>query len=378
MATIRLPDKVEPGVGVEVQLAPRGRFPQIVDGSEVEQILDDASIGSLVSTFDGKVLVDADHESETGGGTKAEAWVTKVFDDPKRGLVGVFEFTDIGADDVNNARYRFISPAWTLDDDGRPVKLVSVGMTNKPNLPVAPVLNSRVAGIVNSIEPGDGTAVVTADDGHGEATGGKTEAETSAITETTTQKEGNPEMDEFIKQLKAKLGLGEDATLEDLGNAVDAVVARCETAASVNEALGLDQACTNEETMQALNAVLDQCGELQAANAEMESARLNAEAEQFVADNADEELFAEDEEKEALKQEYLEDPEKAKRTVENARRLRDRLALNAQTKRQTATRAAINVQTAKKPVVVNAIQQGLAACNGDPEKENAFLRSIKQ
>ena len=144
-------DKVAKGEQVEVQLAPLGAYKQIVDDDDAEggkkvvtQIVDEEAVKRLVDNFGEDVLVDADHKSEEGKSTEAMAWVKALKADPDRGLVAVFEFTDKGAEAVSGKRYRFVSPAWTMSEDGRPDKLVSVGLTNKPNLPVSPVLNMRV------------------------------------------------------------------------------------------------------------------------------------------------------------------------------------------------------------------------------------------
>ena len=49
--TTKLPDAVNAGDEIEVQLAPRGAYPQIVDGKEVVQIVDDAAVKSLIDNF---------------------------------------------------------------------------------------------------------------------------------------------------------------------------------------------------------------------------------------------------------------------------------------------------------------------------------------
>ncbi len=66
--------------------------------------------------------------------------------DPEKGLVGTFRFTDKGAEAVSNRRYRFVSVAWILDGGGEPCRLDSVALTNRPNLPVHPILNSTAGG----------------------------------------------------------------------------------------------------------------------------------------------------------------------------------------------------------------------------------------
>ena len=56
------------------------------------------------------------------------------------------EFLAIGRDLIGGRRYRFVSPGWTLSPDGTPLALCSVGLTNRPNLPVKPVVNAGEAG----------------------------------------------------------------------------------------------------------------------------------------------------------------------------------------------------------------------------------------
>ena len=51
-----LPNEVKAGDEIEVQLAPRGEYPQTVDGREVVQIIDDRSIKSLVANFDNIIV----------------------------------------------------------------------------------------------------------------------------------------------------------------------------------------------------------------------------------------------------------------------------------------------------------------------------------
>ncbi len=143
-----LPEQIAAGDTLEVQLAPFGTFPGLCDQERVNQICDEQAFNTIVERFNTEVLVDFEHHAETGGDTTAAAWVQSLRVDPERGLLATFKFTDQGADAVAARRLRFLSPVWTLDDDGRPNQLISVGLTNKPNLPVRPLLN-RAPGILN-------------------------------------------------------------------------------------------------------------------------------------------------------------------------------------------------------------------------------------
>lgn len=137
----QLPESLNPGDTLNVQLSPFGTFTGSAGGRQVAQLCDEAAFGAIVKNFSGEVLVDFEHDAETGGPTTAAAWVQGVSIDPEKGLMATFKFTDVGADAVSNRRLRYLSPVWTLGADGRPQKLISVGLTNKPNLPVNPVLN---------------------------------------------------------------------------------------------------------------------------------------------------------------------------------------------------------------------------------------------
>lgn len=341
---MQLPEAINAGDEVEVQLAPLGTYPQIVDGEEVGQVVDEKAVRSLIDTFDKEVLVDSDHDSETGKGTEAMAWVTKVFEDPERGLVGVFKFTDKGADAVTQRRYRFISPAWTLDGDNRPVKLVSVGMTNKPNLPVAPVLNMRL--VSNGTVAG---AVVTPEETEEGEAASAVQNDGNPPPSEEQEKGKDPNMD----QLKTVLGLPAEATDEEVITAVQALVAAQgeaqNSSAAVNEALGLDPMATNDDALQAIDAVKNQLGDLQQAQA-------NAEADAFVAENED--VAATEEEKAELKNEYMEDPEQAQKTVANARRMAQRMVANASANRE-AGKTVVNAAVAKAPAL-NSVMSELA------------------
>ena len=384
-----LPESVEFGKPITIQLAPPGEYPQFVDDEtadggqrEVVQILDNQAMETLVANFDKAkaeseakgikygVLVDADHSSETSTDTAAMGWVTKLFIDPEKGLMAEIDPSSEGVEKINGKVYRFVSGAWTLDDENRPEELVSIGLTNKPNLPVAPIKNAQT---VNKEPPGtpatghDGGAV------GGTANGSTTTADANGGAQEEpkkpTTKQGTISM-----SLKEKLGLSDDATDAEVEAAVDALIQRCAALEQVQNSLGLEKAATNEEILEAVNAVVNQCGELQNAQAEAEKAKLNAEAEALVAENED---VIPEESVEEIKEEYIEDPEKAKATVANFRRVYERAVLNA-------ARAAKPVEQKKGVVIRNAeakkpvmnMASLMAECGGDPAKINAAIAQM--
>ncbi len=309
MTAIKIPENLKAGDEVEVQLAPVGEYPQIVDGKKIVQKVDLDAIKRLVSAFDDEVLVDADHSSEGGSSTEAMAWVTRLMDDPERGLVGVFKFTDKGAEAVGGRRYRFVSPAWTLNDDGHPLKLVSVGLTNKPNLPVAPVLNMRAC------------------------KAGNTNGGSSAGSQTEPPK-GYTHMNE----IKAKLGLPAEATDEEVATAVAGLVAKCDE----------------------MKKQVDDLSQKVVAN---EEAQKEAEAQKFADENKDVVENADE-----LKEQYKADPEGTAKVIANCRKAMEKAIANA---KAVAPKPAIDVTKAKAPVI-NSIAAELAKCK-TIEEQNALL-----
>ena len=140
-----LPETAQCGdVLVAVQLCPFGDWP---NGGTVQKC-DEVAFNKLVEKWrEGggrEIICDFEHRFEDPSltsDTSAAAWITNLAVNKERGLVGDLKFTDAGAQAVTSRRLRFLSPVWTLDADGRPDRLRSVALTNKPAIPVACVLN---------------------------------------------------------------------------------------------------------------------------------------------------------------------------------------------------------------------------------------------
>lgn len=129
-----------------VQICPVGEW----KNGEDEQHCTAEALARIVENWkqegEKDILVDFEHQSEEGGtsDTSAAAWASNLRVDPERGLVGDFMFTDIGAEAVSNRRLRFLSVGWFVSDTTRePMKITSIALTNKPNIPVAPILNKE-------------------------------------------------------------------------------------------------------------------------------------------------------------------------------------------------------------------------------------------
>lgn len=145
------PQHIEAGSELWIHLAPIGKWPQWDDeGNKVIQDVSVKTIENMMAAFDNPVLVDCDHTSEEGGSTKAMAWITQLAHEEGVGLRGKMEFTEDGAKLVSNGEYRYVSPVWIIDNDGCPTRLVSVALTNRPNLPVRAIGNSQKTVVNNN------------------------------------------------------------------------------------------------------------------------------------------------------------------------------------------------------------------------------------
>lgn len=198
----QLPETVNPGDVIEnVQLTPFGDWPNGGVVQHVTREACDAMVADWIANGSKEVLLDFEHKSAEGGtsDTSAAAWISNIRVDPERGLVGDFRFTDVGADAIANRRLRFLSPVWRYRVDAErvvknkkvpaevtPVQLLSCGLTNKPAIPVDPILNK----------------------------------EPPAGNETVEDNKENPNMD----KIKEALGLAPEATEEDVLNAIAAMV----------------------------------------------------------------------------------------------------------------------------------------------------------
>lgn len=179
---------------LDVQVAPFGLFHGVInkaDGTKQPfvQQLDEAAFGRVLDAWNKagspELLIDVDHFScEKSGSTRAFAWAKNLRIESGRGLVADFAFTPAGRDAVNGREYRFVSPVFNVSKNGEIASLSSVALTNKPNLPVACVLNRSETG----------------------------------VTDVEDQK-GKPAMD----KIKSLLGLGADATPEDVAAAIEAL-----------------------------------------------------------------------------------------------------------------------------------------------------------
>ena len=156
------------GSPLTVQLSPFGEF-ALHDGGKMNGTVQhctreafEAMVANWKAAGSPDILVDVDHNSATGVSTEAAAWAKNLRVDDT-GLCADFELTPRGKELIGGRQYRFVSPGWTLSRDGTPLALCSVGLTNRPNLPVKPVVNSGEAGGRDPEDPNENQETKTMD-----------------------------------------------------------------------------------------------------------------------------------------------------------------------------------------------------------------------
>ena len=145
-------DTIDNGVIENVQIAPIGEYvgsdakgnpiPEKIDAESLQKIAD-----GLNST-DTEVLADIDHNASKPGvekDTKAAGWFHKFIVDPLKGLFATLKLTKHGKELLENREYRYISPTFKLDKDGKPIELHTASLTNLPAFQgyIDPILNTE-------------------------------------------------------------------------------------------------------------------------------------------------------------------------------------------------------------------------------------------
>ena len=164
------------------------------------QLLDAEALNRVAAAFDAAdpVLVDREHWSAATGDSTAMGWVQELDvrgdgSDRADGLWGLIRWTDLGREMVEQRRLRWLSPVWDADEHDRPPCLLSVGLTNTPRFKsdLSPVVN-KADGDTNAQHPSP------------DLDGGKD--------------------NDTMKEIAVKLGLPEEATPEQIAEAIDALV----------------------------------------------------------------------------------------------------------------------------------------------------------
>ena len=131
-------------------ITPLGEFVgSSTDGKPTKEIIDEESIIQMARQTE-ELLLDKDHKSMRGPedrNTAAYGWISGLKAiiglGDMDGLYGTIKWTPDGIELVKDRVYRFLSPVFELDEDGRAIRLVNVALTNRPALPLPPIINSE-------------------------------------------------------------------------------------------------------------------------------------------------------------------------------------------------------------------------------------------
>lgn len=142
-----------------IQLSPIGLFPharglQNVDKTALESLVKNfkSFFARLGRRFAGLPFYvghpDVPGYEATYNDRKAYGWIMDL-EAREDGLYGRPKWSAAGRDLIANGHYKFLSPTWNVERIGtngerpvyRPTSLISVGLTNQPNLPVLPLAN---------------------------------------------------------------------------------------------------------------------------------------------------------------------------------------------------------------------------------------------
>ena len=163
-----------------VQISPLGDFNHV--GAGVVQVIDREACDRIAADFNARksdanfpgVLVDFDHFSlDTEKSSEAAGWISDL-ESRDTGLWARVRWSDAGLSAVQGGRFRLMSPVFpppsACEDLGggkiRPVVLVSVALTNEPNIRGGKPIANRQWAIGNGEAP-DGATANGANDANG-------------------------------------------------------------------------------------------------------------------------------------------------------------------------------------------------------------------
>lgn len=155
-----LTDTIENGVVENVHISPIGDFTgSKQDGSPQTEHITAEALSALADKMNAgdEVLCDVDHQSCRPGvekDTSAAGWFTKFVVDPIKGLFASLKLTKRGKDLLANREYRYMSPTFMLNENGEPIDIHSVSLTNTPAFKgfINPVINSEATPIDDANE----------------------------------------------------------------------------------------------------------------------------------------------------------------------------------------------------------------------------------
>jgi len=99
------------------------------------------------------MVIDYDHQSifaakdGVGGQARAAGWSGKVFATDE-GVFAEVDWNEAAASAIDSKEYRYISPVFVHDKDGRPVFVVNATLTNTPSLDLLPAAASALSQLI--------------------------------------------------------------------------------------------------------------------------------------------------------------------------------------------------------------------------------------
>lgn len=153
-------DTIDNGIVENVHISPIGDFTgSKQDGSPQNEHITAEALSALADKMNAgdEVLCDVDHQSCRPGvekDTSAAGWFTKFVVDPIKGLFASLKLTKRGKDLLANREYRYMSPTFMLNENGEPIDIHSVSLTNTPAFKgfINPVINSEATPIDDANE----------------------------------------------------------------------------------------------------------------------------------------------------------------------------------------------------------------------------------
>jgi len=200
-----------------IQLLPAGRF-RSEDGSgrpeDVPYWQVDAEVAQrLIAQFEARgqdCVIDYEHQTlsveDNGAPAPAAGWIKRLHWREGQGLYADVTWNARAREYIRAQEYRFISPVFAYDTQGRALMILHAALTNNPALPGMDEVRLAAARALSKI-----TALKTAPDGAGK----------SVITVKDVSMN-----EELLKLLRALLGLGETASEADILAALPAFSAK--------------------------------------------------------------------------------------------------------------------------------------------------------
>jgi len=126
-----------------IQLFPFGRF-YPADG-RTEGVggwyVDDSNGYALAESINQlgiELMIDYEHQTlyleKNGQGNPAAGWIKQVEYRPNEGLFATVAWTEKAASQIKAGEYRYISPLFIPDSNGRVVQVLNAALTNRPAL----------------------------------------------------------------------------------------------------------------------------------------------------------------------------------------------------------------------------------------------------